>query len=215
MKKTHRYSRSQVEINAKNDEKFISKDDTLSSISQIEKVEDQAQGKNNESRDDYAQVLGTLTQRNKSQLEIGLNTITGANLTQNQHSTHRRHRSKQPENPKKTLGISRSNFLPTLNSRINVKKIEPATRQRRYVFKFNKKSTADANVKAYNIPETKYDLDTIQDMKIQYMIIYNEINCLLDKSKLLQNENIGVALYHFKKITLASKRSFNNKFEKL
>jgi hypothetical protein len=208
MKNGHRASRSQVEIEAINDEKFISRNDTLSSISEIEREENQVQGKINESREDYAHVLGHLTGRTSPQLNVDVKSAIGSKLTRNKLSTQKTQNSKKVISPKKRLEVSRSSYLPTLTSRVSTKKIEPATRMRKYNFKFKK----DDNDKQ---AEIKYDIDTIQDMRIQSIIIHNEICCLLDKSKLLQNENLGVALYHFKKVTLFFKRSFNCKFERL
>jgi len=89
------------------------------------------------------------------------------------------------------------------------------TRVKKIRFKFQQNPQACAKVKAYNMPETQYDVDTIQDLRIQYMIVLNQVSCLLEKIKLLQTKSIGKIKYHLGKVTLQSKRNFNIKFEKL
>lgn len=222
----HRHVRSQVELkldpHGSPSEKYIQKDDTLSSISQISQVDD-ARGdlpntKTNESREDYVQALGTLTQRHKlPKPKCGkkYDTTIGSKLLPSKLSKHNRNYSKQVKSLKKTLETSKSNFvLPNLNSRLQNKK-PSLTRTKNITFKFNQEKEIGATIKAYALPETKYDADTIQDIRIQYLIVFNEVSCLLEKAKMLQNEQIGSVMYHLKKVTLNTQRNFNHKFEKL
>lgn len=65
------------------------------------------------------------------------------------------------------------------------------------------------------MPVTRYDADTLHDMRIQYLIVYSEVSCLIEKAKQLKEEPIGNILYQLKNVTINAQRSFNYRLEKL
>lgn len=215
------HSQEEIKIHHQTrDDKSINKEDTLSSISQISQVDESkdVMVKNNPnlSRDDYAQVLGHLTQKNitKQMAESPMgNSMISSKLLTSKHKPHKRNFSKQVKGDTKILSKNASDLiLPNLHSRTITKK-NNNVRIRKLEFKF--KQEIDANINAYALPETKYDVDTIQEMRIQNMIVYNEVTCLLEKAKGFRTECIGTILFHLDKVTIETKRSFNIKLEKL
>lgn len=72
-------------------------------------------------------------------------------------------------------------MLPTLNSKISLsqpnlkntlKPVKEQPKQRTRVYKFKEKKQVHAKANAYSIPETKYDIDTLQEVRIQYLIVH-------------------------------------------
>ena len=211
MKKV-RNSKSKMKLKVQT--KDTAEEKNLSNISSI-RSEGSAMNKNNESKDDYAQFLGHLTQRNRSIVNIESSSALLSKQSVITSLKIQKGKVKKPKKQKKHLEGGKSSFLPIITSRIKSNLKEGKTRKRKYVFRFNHKEEADPKIKAYNLPETKYDIDTIKDKRIQYTIVHNEMNCLLEKVKLMTVFSDSLILLHFPKMTLRNQRSFNTKFEKL
>jgi len=158
---------SNLNIEGTIDEKHLS---NLSSI----RSEGSDDNKNNESRDDYIQFLGHLTHRNRSLVNIESSSRFAKKKKVKKVINLRASNSRLVKDTK--LGKNKSNFLPTLTSKVIKKMKESKIRKRKYLFKLSNKEEVDPSIKAYNLPETKYDIDTIRDARIQFTIIYNEIN---------------------------------------
>ena len=83
------------------------------------------------------------------------------------------------------------------------------------IYKFREKKQIQASMNVYSLPEVKYDPDTLHEMRIQNMIVYNEVTCLLDKIKQLKEEQVGNVIFQLKNVTLEAQRNFNFRLEKL
>ncbi|CAI2362324.1 unnamed protein product [Moneuplotes crassus] len=189
-------------------------DKQLSNLSSI-RSEGSDINRNNESKDDYAQFISHLTLKDGSTLNIESSSGLFPKTTNIKDMSQGNKIRWLAQNQSRVTEAGKSTFLPAIISKVIPRKKEPKTRLRKYNFVFPKKQEAESKVKAYNLPETKYDVDTIKDIRIQYKIVYNEIECLKENAKMLNVYSEPWILFHFPRMTLSSKRSFNYKLEKL
>jgi hypothetical protein len=88
---------------------------------------------------------------------------------------------------------------------------QPEIKSRIKKFSFIPKG--NSKTKVYGLPETQYDIDSVQDLRIQFTIVLNEVTWLLEKLKLLKTNAIGGIKFGLSKCTLEARRNFNRRWE--